>query len=160
MNNPQVKNSLKKLREAKNLTQEQLSEISGVARPVISEFENGKRRPSPRTIGKLAEALGCDYIKLLTGKDEIEAQKRPISEQERQEFLKEAGILTSDYCREQNLQDALLLMNISGHLGQIIEQYEAVNKDEQKRILADIKEQKSRRIALDIFLKRKFNQPK
>ena len=43
-----------------NLTQQELSERSGVSQQLISQIENGKAQPSLRTITKLAEVLKLD----------------------------------------------------------------------------------------------------
>jgi transcriptional regulator with XRE-family HTH domain len=51
-----------KLREARldrGLSQEELHEMTGVSRDTISKMETGDRpNPHPRTLRKLAEALG------------------------------------------------------------------------------------------------------
>jgi len=50
-----------KLRRIKlGLTQQELSELSGVSQQLISQIENGKAQPSLRTITKLAEVLKLD----------------------------------------------------------------------------------------------------
>ena len=82
-----VKNFLKKIREEKNLTQDQLAKAAGITRCIISEFENGKHRPSPRTINKIAEALGCSYVFLMTGKEELSTTATKTSSENRQKYL-------------------------------------------------------------------------
>ncbi len=47
-------------RENKGLTQKQLSEITGIAIPNISQMENGSRKIGKVNAKKLAEALDCD----------------------------------------------------------------------------------------------------
>lgn len=63
--------TLKELRQAKGLTQEQLAEASGVPQPVISAYERGakgwKNMPLERAIA-LADALGCEDLRNLTDK--------------------------------------------------------------------------------------------
>jgi transcriptional regulator with XRE-family HTH domain len=49
---------LRRLREQRVLSQQDLSARSGVAITTISELEGRKRRAYPTTIRKLAEALG------------------------------------------------------------------------------------------------------
>jgi len=52
--------TLRELRERAVLSQADLEALSGVARTTISELERGTRKkPFPRTIRKLAKALGC-----------------------------------------------------------------------------------------------------
>lgn len=47
-------------RENKNMTQKQLSELTGIAIPNISQMENGSRKIGKESAKKLADALGCD----------------------------------------------------------------------------------------------------
>lgn len=52
-------NKLKDCREAKNLSQSKLSEISGVSRPTIIKIEKGEGAElKTSTLVKLADALG------------------------------------------------------------------------------------------------------
>lgn len=47
-------------RENKGITQKQLSEITGIAIPNISQMENGSRKIGKANAKKLATALDCD----------------------------------------------------------------------------------------------------
>src|SRR5215207_6241671 len=47
---------IRKARERAGLTQEELAEASGVARPNIAAYESGTRRPSPAMLRRLLEA--------------------------------------------------------------------------------------------------------
>ncbi len=49
--------NLKRLREQRVLSLTDLAQITGVNRVTINRIENGKQKPMPRTIRKLAEAL-------------------------------------------------------------------------------------------------------
>jgi len=49
-------------REKSNVTQEQLAERSGVARPTIYRCESGKFDPRVSTIAELARALGLELM--------------------------------------------------------------------------------------------------
>jgi transcriptional regulator with XRE-family HTH domain len=49
--------NLKRLREKRALSLTDLELVSGVNRVTINRIENGKQKPMPRTIRKLAEAL-------------------------------------------------------------------------------------------------------
>ncbi len=50
---------IKEIREEKRMTQEELSEKSGVSRGTIAALENGTNRTTTtKTLVKLAEALG------------------------------------------------------------------------------------------------------
>ncbi len=50
--------SLKRVREERRMTLQELSAKSGVSADSISNFEELRRMASPRTAHKLAEALG------------------------------------------------------------------------------------------------------
>ncbi len=52
-------------RLARVMTLKELAVRSGVGASALSEFERGKRRPHPKTIGKLAQALGVEPRDLL-----------------------------------------------------------------------------------------------
>jgi DNA-binding XRE family transcriptional regulator len=56
---------LKARRKEKGLTITQLSEISGVSHPYISQIENDKFKPSPDILKKLVGPLGVPYMDLL-----------------------------------------------------------------------------------------------
>lgn len=49
---------LRSLRERAGLTQQQLAERVGMARPNLARLERGERAPSWETVLRLAEALG------------------------------------------------------------------------------------------------------
>ena len=54
-----------RLRVQRNLTQEQLSGLSGIARSHLAALENGQKNPGIETIWKLAEALSVKPSKLI-----------------------------------------------------------------------------------------------
>lgn len=54
-----MKNRLREIREEKGISQEELSERSGVSRTTISELETEKRKVTTNiTLNKIATALG------------------------------------------------------------------------------------------------------
>jgi transcriptional regulator with XRE-family HTH domain len=55
------------LRRERALSQRDLSGITGIAHDSISQLETGKRDAQPRTIRKLAEALGVTPRELMKG---------------------------------------------------------------------------------------------
>lgn len=58
-------NNLKKIRKSKNLTIQELSELSGVSMGYISHLENGSRRnPSREVMEKIAEVLEESIVKI------------------------------------------------------------------------------------------------
>ena len=56
-------NNINYFRSLKNLTQEKLSEISGISKDYLSEIERGKKTPSIKRLIKIAEALDIDVYK-------------------------------------------------------------------------------------------------
>lgn len=56
---------LKGIRYRDNISQEQLSLLTGIPRRHISEMENGKRPIGKESAKKLATALNCDYRRFL-----------------------------------------------------------------------------------------------
>jgi transcriptional regulator with XRE-family HTH domain len=51
---------LKERREALQVTQEMLADISGVSLRTLKQFESGKGNPTLDTLTKLSEALGLE----------------------------------------------------------------------------------------------------
>lgn len=62
--------NIRKLREAKGMTQEQLALASGVHRVAIVRYENTDRGMTMETASKLAAALGCTIDELQWREDE------------------------------------------------------------------------------------------
>ena len=66
-----VGRNVKRVRQEKGLTQEQLAERSGFSQQYISGLEQGRRNPTVVTLYELALALGVDHLELLRdGEDE------------------------------------------------------------------------------------------
>lgn len=55
-----ISEKLKRLRISKELTQSELSEISGVSNIQIGRYESGSSKPNEKTLLKLANALEVD----------------------------------------------------------------------------------------------------
>jgi transcriptional regulator with XRE-family HTH domain len=60
---------LRELRRHKMLSLRELEQRSGVAFDNINKLENEKRRAQPRTLRKLAEALGVEPHELTKGEE-------------------------------------------------------------------------------------------
>ena len=60
---------LRRLRRERALSQRDLSRMTGIAFDTISRLETGKQRAQPRTIRKLAEALGVEPSELMKGEN-------------------------------------------------------------------------------------------
>lgn len=68
---------LKKLRESKGMTVNQLAIYSGVSSASISRYETGDRStPKPPTIEKLAKGLKVDYKRLMVMAGYVEPNKK------------------------------------------------------------------------------------
>lgn len=70
---------LRQLRLEKNLTQDQLSEMVGVASPFISMLESGHKYPNLEMILKLADALGVPPGDILNRMEEREKREGSTS---------------------------------------------------------------------------------
>lgn len=66
---------IKRLREEKKITQQQLAEIMNVSDKAISKWETGRGYPDITLIEPLAEALGVSVIELFSGDDVINTNK-------------------------------------------------------------------------------------
>ena len=58
---------LRRLRRERAVSQRELSSMTGIAFDTISRLETGKQRAQPRTIRKLADALGVEPRDLMKG---------------------------------------------------------------------------------------------
>lgn len=73
-------NSIKALREARELTLEQLAERVGLSVSYISRLEKGARNLSVKNIDRLAAALGVPRERLLTDED------APLTDEDREDL--------------------------------------------------------------------------
>ena len=64
----EVANSIKKLRQEKKMSQEQLAEQLHVTRQAVSNWENGKTQPDVDTITQLAEIFDVSVERMIYGK--------------------------------------------------------------------------------------------
>ena len=71
-----IADNIKRIRELRNMTQEQLAEEAGVDRVTVARYESGKMSPSSRTIVKLADALRVTPNKLLGESESLDRQIR------------------------------------------------------------------------------------
>lgn len=60
-----VGRNVRRIRQAKGLTQEQFSELSGFSQQYISNLEQGSRNPTVITLYELAIALGVSHVELI-----------------------------------------------------------------------------------------------
>ncbi len=60
-----VGSNVKRVRQEKGLTQEQLADLSGFSQQYISGLEQGRRNPTIVTLYELALALGVSHLELV-----------------------------------------------------------------------------------------------
>ena len=65
----EVANSIKKLRQEKKLSQDQLAEQLHVTRQAVSNWENGKKQPDVDTLTGLAEIFDVSVERIIYGKE-------------------------------------------------------------------------------------------
>jgi transcriptional regulator with XRE-family HTH domain len=65
-----VGRNVKRIRQEKGLTQEQLADLSGFSQQYISGLEQGRRNPTIVTIYELATALGVGHMDLVQPDEE------------------------------------------------------------------------------------------
>lgn len=65
-----VGRNVRRLRQQRGLTQEQLAELSGFSQQYISGLEKGRRNPTIVTLYELALVLGVSHIDLVRPDDQ------------------------------------------------------------------------------------------
>ncbi|MFI3904735.1 helix-turn-helix domain-containing protein [Ochrobactrum sp. S1502_03] len=68
--------NLRRIRVAKNISQDELALLAGVERAYVGHIERGKKNPTIQTLAKLAHALNCE-VKDLFRTDLIETTRVP-----------------------------------------------------------------------------------
>ncbi len=92
-----MKMRLKALRTARNLTIDQLAEISGLSKGYISLLENNKRQPSSEVLSVLSQSLNVKITELIDEGEvsyDLEALlsiMSALSEEDRREVLRDAA---------------------------------------------------------------------
>lgn len=70
--------NLREIREARNLSQKELAEITDLSQSAISKFESEVTNPNKRTIKILANALNVTYDELTEEKQNEQVQRDVI----------------------------------------------------------------------------------
>lgn len=65
-----VGRNLARLRREKGLTQEAVSDLSGLSQQYLSGLERGRRNPTVITLYELAQALGVSHVDLVMPDDD------------------------------------------------------------------------------------------
>lgn len=74
---PNFGENLKRIRMERQLTQEQLAELLGTSKQVISRYENGQRSPKVSIVDEYARKLGVS-ISELTGVNRAPSHPDPV----------------------------------------------------------------------------------
>jgi transcriptional regulator with XRE-family HTH domain len=77
-----VGEEVKRLRQAKGWTQEQLAVYAGSSQPTVNLLEAGKRNPSASTLEKLARALGVEVVDLFPKPQELQPSLEDAAQSE------------------------------------------------------------------------------
>ncbi len=89
-----MRNWLKDLRLAKELTQENVANMAGVDVTTINKIELGERRPSPDTAKAIAQVLGFNWIKFYEENQKLhrgDSNKKHSSEKQYSEITAGEG---------------------------------------------------------------------
>lgn len=70
-NNMDISSNIKRIREAKNLSQKEVISAIGMGAAQYSRIENGKTDPSVSTLVKIAKALGVSMAELFYDNDSL-----------------------------------------------------------------------------------------
>src|ERR1700758_5153911 len=103
---------LKARREGLGLTQRSLAEKLGVEASHVAFIESGRRKPSLKLVGRIADTLGLDRQEvLLLAHPEVnvllsrtESEKRPRPPRSWQRFIKNAALLARCHVTQRELQ--------------------------------------------------------
>lgn len=74
------KTKIKRLRESRGMTQDDLAKALGVTRPAVSQWESGWSHPRMGTIEKIAGYFGVTPAELISGSDSKEVVMTPDEE--------------------------------------------------------------------------------
>ena len=75
---------IKELRESRNLTQDQLAELSSLNRVTVAKYESGRVEPGAKALSRIADALEVSTDVLLGRSDEVqERAERPYTPEAR-----------------------------------------------------------------------------
>lgn len=79
---------LRRLREAKKLSLTELAKMTGIAQGYLSELESGsKKNPGPKTVEKLAKALGIEDIFFYLPESRLTIEVLPDLPEDIQDFI-------------------------------------------------------------------------
>lgn len=104
---------IREQRKSIPLSLNQLSELSGVSVSHLSRIEQGQRKPSSRTLQKVAKPLGFDLNELLILADYLSPEPQTLAEEQRDKLRAELNMLleraVSDSNRIKEIVNRLLM---------------------------------------------------
>jgi transcriptional regulator with XRE-family HTH domain len=110
---PNVARLIQEQRKKMSLSLNQLSKISGVSLSHLGRIEQGYRRPSTRTLQKIAKPLGFDLYELLVITGHLSPGSSLTSQEEREKLQIELNTLlnrvATDSKRIQEIINRLIL---------------------------------------------------
>lgn len=118
---------IRELRKKKRLTLVQLSNLSGVSNPYLSQIENDKFIPSPEILRKLSEPLGVNQLELLLksgNSEESDLDKFGVRKLSHTNFLVDTyleGALV--WSEDRNFFDEKQTVAIRDHLADLLMEY-------------------------------------
>lgn len=74
------KDNLKRIREDRNLTQDDIAREIGISRQSVSKWENGVAKPDLETISKLCIILNCSLEDLVNGEQPTKKKKKVLND--------------------------------------------------------------------------------
>ena len=86
------KDNLKRIREDRNLTQDDIAREIGISRQSVSKWENGVAEPDLETISKLCIILNCSLEDLVNGEQPTEKKKKVLTDIERAKRNNDIGM--------------------------------------------------------------------
>lgn len=90
MDNQTIGKRLKKARQNRNMTLDELAEVTGVSKPMLGQIERGQSSPTVTTLWKIATGMKIPFSSFL---QEQEAEYTVVDLQERDVLIEENGAM-------------------------------------------------------------------
>ena len=90
MDNQTIGKQLKKTRQNRNMTLDELAEVTGVSKPMLGQIERGQSSPTVTTLWKIATGMKIPFSSFL---QEQEAEYTVVDLQERDVLIEENGAM-------------------------------------------------------------------
>ncbi len=87
MENEKIGSFIKKLREEKNLTQEELARLIPIGRGAVSKWERGVTIPDSITLLKLSEIFNVSINEILLGKKSTIGKEKELYNKSQKNFV-------------------------------------------------------------------------